>query len=362
MRDMRKITWKQLVSIIATTGILLLSLFFIVYRSQKAIPPSVLAAQNDPLPPLYVKGESLYRSDTHTPVILKGAVSDFFRDPGTFHTYISAQGIESEIYLTNKLKTYGANLIGFYLANTQQLQQNIDQLDTFIEYANHHGIYVYLMPVARNFEGAPGETYDDLKKLIEFLASRYKTYPHILYGLGAEPEMQDETFDTWNKKQEELAQIVRHYNPEAILLITNVSYYTGLNKYTDVPFPLSNIIYFGGGYASNTDENARTYPTDIDTEIQHIVMQLPHNHALLMGEFGGNYAKDFSSDMDLDMIYRILTGIQKRNLSFTAYKLSAARPEDPLSIFDIQGNITPRGKVFINAIEASPGTEFGANK
>lgn len=320
---------------------------------------NLFPTQPNKTPSLLVQNGQVLQRETNKSIVLKGALSDYFRG-GFFSKRDTEFDIQELIYTTNKLKQHGINIIGFYLSDPNFLQKHITELDHYIDYAKENSIYVYLMPVARDFDSAMQKleavsvvrqgNYDELRQLIDLLASRYKDYSNVLYGFGAEPSgppflTQDQTkevFDAWNRKQRELAQIVRSYNPNAILLITNPL----ISFYYDNPFPLENIIYFNGGYSAYDAEGARKHPNEVEARRQWIINCLPVGYPRLIGEFGGLSSGDFSSPLDLEITQKILEDIHKNNLNYTAYKLSPTYEQDTLSLFDMKGNLTKKGQLY----------------
>lgn len=189
---------------------------------------------------------------------------------------------------------------------------------------------------------------NDLTKLIEFLAQRYKDSPNVIYGFGAEPDIPSAEFDRWFNKQLQLANIVRKHNPKALLLITGTDQYK-LSGFIDKPFPLDNIIYQTGGYISSHDEGFRQRlqnPEFLKQRYQSFVHKLAEKYPIMLGEFGGNVSEDFSSDIDLQSIREILEIIKPKGIHYMGYRLSAYTDGDRLSLFDITGTLSIRGKLF----------------
>jgi len=83
------------------------------------------------LPELYVNGNSVFRNDTNEQVILRGAVSDYFRY-GNHNQSIQEQGLVAELDRLSTLKKMGANLIGLYLADSKTLEENKEELDQIL--------------------------------------------------------------------------------------------------------------------------------------------------------------------------------------------------------------------------------------
>jgi len=324
--------------------------------------PSVISSL---LPTLYVSGNSIFRSDIDERVILRGAVSDYFRY-GRFNTGLQQQGLKIELEKLTTLKEAGSNIIGLYLADRDKLQKNREELDEYIAFAEKNRMYVYLMPVEREFnnvkdisDASHNGTFEDLQNLIDFLSSRYAKNTNVMFGFGAEPTSNNYNFDSWNKKQLQLATIVENNAPEALILVTAPIYYEGLNFYLRDPFPYQNVVYMGGGYASKNDIYVKNNRLEVQDKIPRTKMaSLSQLFPYMAGEFGGNAEGDFSSETDLSIIKNMLEDMNQNDTHYTMYKLSSNREEDLLSIYDQQGNITKKGKIFLNALQQSLPTQF----
>ena len=344
--------------------LILLAVVIVGGFSWHAISKNNNPIKSSHLPRLLVEGNKIIRSDTNEPVILRGAVSDFFRFT-RFNTGLQQQGLKEELERIKDLKKAGGNLIGLYLSDTEMIFKNKNDLDTFIDFAEEQKIYVYFMPVERDFngradygDGSQGETYEDLKKLIDFLSYRYSDRVNVMYGLGAEPE--DRSPDSWHATQLDLVSIVKSNAPNSIIIITGANYGpSGLSQYIDAPFPYTNVIYLGGGYIGENDKEAKNNQERVHSKIKSIIGGLlAQKHPYIAGEFGGNYGGDLSSSNDLFIIKSMLDEMNYADTHYTIYKLSSNFPFDALAIYDTQGNITIRGKVFFEALQQYPPTVF----
>jgi hypothetical protein len=336
------------------------------------VPNLDIPTVSSDLPVLYTSGNGVFRSDTREQVILRGAVSDYFRY-GNHNQTVHQEGLETELARVKTINKMGANLIGLYLADIISIKENINELDAYVTFASENKMYVYLIPVAREFNDAYDEadtsrngTFEDLQSLIDLLSSRYAKDTHVLYGFGAEPHEKD--LDSWKAKQIVLTQIVRRNATQALILITGIRSVGSVASYLQDPFPSQNVIYFGGGYTSANDISANEHPTVVQGRIAPVWEEaLSKKFPYLAGEFGGHTASDFSSDIDLAIIKKMFAGLIQHKTHYTMYKLSSnfrgyginpSSTEDGLSLFDFQGNLTKRGQVFFEALQQSPPTQF----
>ncbi len=315
------------------------------------------------LPRLLVEGNKIIRSDTNEIVILRGVVTDYFRF-GRFNKGIRELGLKMELERLKDLKKAGGNLVGLYLSDTNTIIEKIKDLDDYIDFAEKQKIYVYLMPVERDFNGkidagdGSSGTRKDLRYLLDFISLRYANHVNVMFGLGAEPENKDSV--SWHTDQLNLASIVKFNSRDSIIIVTGASYYpSSLLQYIETPFPYTNVIYLGGGYASKNDKDAKNNQERVNSKIEDATGRLlAQKHPYIAGEFGGNYGGDFSSSNDLLIIKSMLNKLNKNKTHYTMYKLSSSAPIDGLALFDTQGVITNRGKVFIESLRQFPSTNF----
>lgn len=291
---------------------------------------------------LHTKGNKIIQDDK--PIILKGAVSDYFRYDYGYRQENMVNEFENLITLHKA----GANIIGLYLSDYPKIKKNVEQLDKYINYANRNDMYVYLAPVGHNFRETQNSTNknnytinpDDvthLTQLTQFLVERYKDRSGILYQPAAEADI---GADDWVKKQKDLIKIIRKYNKNPIIVST-----TNYSPYESLPFSKDeNLIYQTGGYTRDTDTDNSSNRMTI-SEIVDKRNNLSLNYPVLVGEFGGNTQKDFSSSKDLETLQEIFEEIKKKNVNFTAYRIGPNFENDSLSIFDTKGNITKRGMI-----------------
>jgi hypothetical protein len=313
------------------------------------------ASSDTELSSLHTQGNKVISTDTNKPIILRGVVSDYFRY-GFNNKYPSRYGgLQSELEKISHLKQTGANIniIGLYLARLDKIKSNIEELDQYIDYARENGIYVFLAPAGIGFletnpkkENMVDENYwkfvgeNDLAEITKFLASRYGNHPNILYQLTAEPNI---SYPAWEVKQRELAEIVRKYSDNPIIVST--PYYSAYSPLPILSF--NNIIYSAGGYVRKND-NSFT-----ERQISEILGEesLRQDYPVIVAEFGGNYGGNFSSDQDLLMLKEILGSLHHENMSYTLYRLSSAFPKDGLALFDTESKLNQKGQVFVNIFD-----------
>ena len=315
------------------------------------------------LPQLQTDGRSIVRSDTGWPVLLRGAVSDYFRY-GRFNQHLYELGLDFELSLVKKLKDAGANIIGLYLADSVRLKEEIEKLDTYIEFAKREKMYIYLIPVAREFndmknegDASRNETFEDLENLLAFLSDRYSDQPHVLYGFGAEPTPNIISETYWHDLQVELAKTVRTNAPDSIILVTEAIYWD-YSDYAEEPFPYENVVYFGNGYIRE-DNSVALSQSSIEERIDTLKnKEVSDNQPYILGEFGGNFMRDFSTDQDFILIEQILDMLEGRKLHYTMYKLSPNHDRDALSLYNKKGELTKRGELIIDSLRKYPPTRF----
>ncbi len=312
-------------------------------------------------PPLYLqaKKNEIIDPQTGKPLILRGITSDYFRDYFNKNYPERYGGLLPELTRIDKLKQAGANinLIGLYFAQLAKIKQNLTLLDAYVNYALTHGMYVYFAPAGGEFIETNTPEYvvegkdhfknhgpNDLAELTELLAQRYGSYPNTLFMLTAEPRIPPEE---WKALQQKLAEIVRKHTKNPI--IASTSYY---GDYTHPVLTFDNIIYSTGGYVSK-DNGPSPFP---ERKISQILgsQTLIENYPVIVAEFGGNYGGDFSSSRDLELFKNILREINAKELSYSAYRLSSSFENDGLALFDTNGNLTAKGKIFVESFGSTP--------
>lgn len=306
------------------------------------------------LSPIITLGNQLIATETQKPIVLKGVTSDYFRYSFNYNYPEKYGGLEEELKRVTLLKSAGPqmNVVALYLASFSKLKENITELDQYIEHNRKNGLYTILAPAGIGFlETNPKKSVmtdpvywskvggSDLRELTQFLAERYGKLPYVLFYLTAEPNL---SYSLWEQVEATLAQAVRQYSENPIILST--PYY---EKYPS-PIHLSgpNLIYSVGGYVRKQDGGT----TERTTEEIVGSDDLKTSYPVIVSEFGGNYGDDYSSKADLDAFKQILNAIQKENLSNLAYRLSAKSQEDGLALFNTEGHLSKKGRIFLETI------------
>lgn len=328
--------------------------------------------------PLVVKGDKVTRSDTGEQVLLRGAVSDYFRHspywyygPSENITNVEhTTGVDALIKHTDEMKKNGVNTMGLYISGDQFYKQ-MDDLDTYVKYANDNGIYVYLMPVWRDYHKYLDLQHNlhepkgkDMPKLMETLSKRYKDYPNVVYGFGAEPETWD--WIQWKKEQEDLAKVVRKNSPNSLVLVSTLVNGSLIGDTIKNPANIDNAMYYTGAYTSRDDKETQTMKQSgeldkILNERTNSMTALKGQYPMMVGEFGGHWGSDFTSDEDIAITQKMLDTINSNNLSYSAYRLDPAFHNDTLSLFTFDMNtgetiLSRRGQLYVNNLYSSPGT------
>ena len=288
----------------------------------------IYLTQPSDLPTLYTEGDKIMRADTGEPIILRGIVSDYFRYDFNYDYPEKSGGLKTELERIDQLQEMGAdiNMVGLYLARLDKTKANIEEMDQYIEYASDHGMYVFLAPAGIGFletnpkkEIKTDEEYwrnvgpNDLAELTEFLADRYGNFSNVMYQLTAEPGI---TSIAWRTKQRELAEIVRKYTDNPIIVSTPLYV-----AYPSLPIlPFKNIIYSTGGYVSRVDTSFVERTTEGILWTTAGKESSIKNYPIIVAEFGGNYGGDFSTMRDLELFKNLLEAIQDAGLSHTAYR------------------------------------------
>lgn len=325
-----------LIGCVAVTG-------FIVgmWRSQKrppAPPPYLL-----PPPPLYVEGHMLKRSDTHTPVVLKGV---------TTMAFVSYRYTEKELLdVLERVKSWNINTLGLFI-NPDTLQGQEDLLDRVIDWAEEKRIYVYLMPAIqiRNIQKSEAQQVKMFPSLIDTLASRYAHRSHILFGLWAEPR--SIIWPQWEVLARDMEQRITRVNPQAVILFTGVQF----GRFFDVSRPAltsRNILYDFHDYPAADEDELQPL---LEHRADFLWTSLVGSSPVFVGEFGGVYKEDFGSIGDLMYIQQVLDEVNRHGLHYTAYTIDE---EGELGLIDWKtGKPTAKGKYIQKDLALHPPTQF----
>lgn len=345
-------------AVIYISGAVVLFLTGLYYEYHAVVPDSSPRARSPAIAvdPLYTQGNRILSAKTHAPIKLRGVVSDYFRY-GFNNGYPQRYGgLDEELARIEDIRQAGAdiNIVGLYLAGLDETKSNMDELDRYIASARENGLYVFLAPAGIGFRetnpqnrGRFSEDYwskvgeNDLAELTEFLASRYGHFPHILYQLTAEPD--GLLSAAWEAKQKELADIVRKHTKNLIIVSR-----PGYGPYKTLPaLPHENVVYSMGGYISRNDDSF------VERQIDDILgdKQVRQQYPAIVAEFGGNYGSDFSSPRDLALFKDLLDAFNREHMNYTAYRLMSAFEHDGLALFDTEGDLTAKGRMFVDAFD-----------
>lgn len=318
------------------------------------------------LPVLKTEGNKIIRSDTNREVKLRGVISDYFRGIAWRH-YYSPPKEDNVSYVIQRIqkikKEVGINFLVLYLSNPSYLEEKQAELDQIIEYAYKNGMYVSLFPVARDFFqtkamvsiNRPKTSGDpqDLNIFLDTLSSRYSNYPHILYGTGAEPDRFIENDTYWDTVQKELIITVRKNSPHALVIINHHQNYSPIKDIEDT-FQEENLIYNGGGYAGKDRANEDYTGGNINWHYEIFEKQTSGKMPTIFTEFGGFWGGDFGHEDDLAHTKKYLEALNRLQGNYTAYRLDPSGTG--LDLFDTEGNFTPKGQLFVNALYENPPT------
>lgn len=326
----------------------------------KASPPKT--------PPLRIEGSVVKRSDTGEPVRFKGVTSDAFRWPinatqdggitskrtgGNVPDYVD--GLKDRL---ETAKSWGTNMVGLNL-EPEMVAKHEKQLDEVIKWSADNGMYVYLMPVMNSHKGAAKDKKYDA--LMSKLAAKYKNLPNVLYGVGTEPTGIE--WNEWNKRASEIATGIRQQAPNSILIMSEPQGTRGYPEHDKNPFPFQNVIYDMHPYFAKDKDDLRIGNRPRDLKINP---NLKKNHPIMIGEFGGTYARDFGSDEDIALVKEMLDDvIEPNNMSYTAYAIdpkvnSNYQPDrntfEQLGLIDKTGKPTRKGQLIIDNLKKKPPT------
>ncbi len=239
------------------------------------------------LPPLYIDGPYVRRSDTGQPVWLKGVNVEEFRQ-GTHHTLADLyahQGLG--IVMAQK---WGVNLLRITI-DPELIPATLSEIDKTIAFAQENGLYVILVPCASATNPARSELRmavpDDLvATTMGFLAGHFRDRTNVLYGIWNEPHPESVPsagynlqWQIWMQAAVKVAQAIRSRNPQSILVVPGgTKWARDLSYYQDHPFPFGSVIYDVHDYAADPGYG---YTRDIWA---WAIGRYP----VIVGEFGGN--------------------------------------------------------------------------
>ncbi len=305
---------------------------------------SKLNLKSKKLPPLYVGENKLLNENNHSPVILKGVSTQFFG----YHYY----DFETFKKIYNIFKEKDINLIGVFV-NLEDTPKKINYLDWLINQTEKDNIYVYLTPTIDGNIKNPLIYVKGFPDFMCYLSKRYKNKYHILYGVWSEPH-----FIEWNqylKLVEESIIKIRKYQPKAAVLITGIDWGSNFKNINDLK-RFKNIILNFHYYPASDARDLNNY-LNLNPEIIFPWENFINDFPIIVGEFGGVWKKDFSSNEDLYYISLALENINKYQLSYTFYTIDhySSETEKGLSLIDHKNlSISKKGNLLIEDIKKFP--------
>ena len=297
--------------------------------------------QTPKTPRLFIDGVTLKRADTDEIVQLKGVTSQ------AFNYYNFSQ--EDLMKRLNVVRQWGINILGLYITDVK-IKKSIADLDAVIKWAKDNGVYVYLMPHDGDFRGDFIIKVRSFQSLMKSLALRYSQDTHVLYGLWAEPRALH--WKDWLPEAISIAKEIRSVNPQSLIIMTGVEYGRNFKDVEKSPVPFSNVLYDFHDYPWADSDDARKRPGAISEGFLWDWML--GKYPILVGEFGGVWAKDFSSDTDIFYMQKVIDNVNENGLHYTAYTID---PEGGLSVLDNEGDKPSRkGQLIINDLFEHPPT------
>lgn len=292
------------------------------------------------LPPLYTYKNEILNEKNHTPVVLKGVTTQFFG----YHFYdISTFKKKYKIF-----KNKGINLIGAFITPFT-INEKIEYIDWLVNETEKDHIYLYLTPTIEGRIKNPLTYTKNFPEFISQISKRYKNKTHIMYGVWAEPHNIE-----WKEYVEminETIKKIRYYQPKALILVNGIDWGSRFYDIKDLK-QFENIILDFHYYPSANKKELKKYLENSRLEFpwEKFINQFP----IIIGEFGGVWKQDFSSEEDLKFINLALNNINKNKLSYTFYTLD---DEDNLNLIDHRSlKITKKGKLLIEDIKKNPPT------
>lgn len=312
-------------------------------------------ASSPPLPSLYVDGPYIKRADTRTPVWLKGANIEEFRQasPHTFDDLYDAQGLS--IVIGQK---WGINLLRVAV-DPESARSTAGELDRLIEFAQSSGMYVALTPFASAVNPSRSEAHlavpDDLvAAAMGYLAGRFKDRTNVLYGLWNEPHPDsiqgigyEQQWQTWMNAGIKVAAAIRSRNPRSILVVpAGNKWARDMVYYQYHPFPFDNVVYDVHDYWAYPDYH---YTREMWT---WAIGRYP----LLIGEFGGDPVNP-SDGSALSYMQETLR-IADEHPGLVHYAVYALSSDGVWGIFTRDLTNMPKGTLLRSDLSAYPPTRF----
>ncbi len=293
------------------------------------------------LPALYTEANKIKSSNNGKAFILKGVSTQLFG----YHDY-DINIFWERFYLLDKL---GINLIVAFINYNTPLKK-IKQLDELVKKTEKYNIYLCITPTLDSRESI--HHVKKFPQIQEFIAKRYQKKKHILYGVWAEPR--NITPNEYLVLIKDTVNMVRRYQPSAIIVISGMSW--GANFYDlDLNYlkNLKNIILNFHYYpAKNSKELSYFLKLNEDYPWERFMNKFP----VLIGEFGGVWQEDFSSDEDLFFIKKTVDNINQNYLNYVFYSVDL---EEGLSLFEgLTNQLSKKGEILKNDLINFPPGSF----
>jgi hypothetical protein len=307
------------------------------------------------LPALYVDGPYIRRSDTRSPVWLKGMNIEEFRqrDPHTLADLYDAQGLSVVVR-----QKWGINLLRVAV-DPESIGSTMDEIGNLIAFAQANGMYVILTPFASAVNPSRDDEHlpvpDELvATAMGILADKFKDRTNVLYGLWNEPHPDSipslgyqQQWQVWMQAGTKVAQSIRSKNPKALLVVPGGDKWArDLTYYQDHPFPFDNVVYDAHDYWA--------YPGYHYT--REMWAWAIGKYPLLIGEFGGDPTNpaDKTSAGYMQETYRIVDEYP----SMVHYAVYALTNDGVWGIFTRSLANMPKGNVLRIDLSLYPPTRF----
>ncbi len=244
------------------------------------------------------------------------------------------------------VRKYGANLIMVYIY-PDTFKKFVPELDKLVARAQKDDFIVALMPVEDDINFGEGElrikSAQRFPTFIGRVAKRYKQNKNVIYGIWVEPAgMKIEDYVEYIEKG---VKEIRREAKEAVIIVDALNYGRKLDEVKKFK-QMGNIVLDFHDYPAANVQGLTRFVRKWQGEFvweKYVNQGLP----ILVGEFGGVWREDFSSDLDLWWIEQELKRIEARKVSYVMYTMDN---EGGLSLFNGKGSLelSKKGKLFRN--------------